>query len=310
MNKLTCAASPQLITVDEETTVSATVKNGEFLIDPADLSILVTDPDGAENTYLWPSDDVSHDGTGLFSVQFPATVSGKWSALVESTSVVGTCSTTWRVQPLDESVAINVLDADDNPIIDVSVSITTPSGSIAAGGVVDSTGSFYAKVKPGTYGVTAYKKKTSFDPNGSLVVNNTSGIALQSYTIRGTPLLITTASGVSRVRVFGQVFGSDGRLAAGVRVRLETLSFSNPQTMTTPLTPITGVDPSNAALLRETRELITGADGVWETDLVADSLVQCEIPTVGYKKTFRVPPVGQTLQFNVRDVADVTPSER
>ncbi len=297
MINLLIAVSPLVHTNGGEATIEIKMFRDEVLIDPEELDVTITDPDGVETVFQWPDDGVTHVATGTFTLTTLLTDSGRWTVNAVASTPDAAATYSWTVRPKMETVTISVFDdAADAVLSEVVVSVVNFSGGIIASGTSNDDGEVTLRVAPGTYDVTGYKKKVSF-PAATMTIADTEDTEPQLYTLQGAALTISSVTTMRRVRVFGQVFGSDGRAVPNVRVKL----FTQGSTFAAPQTSITGIDAQSVMLFSESRETITSEDGYWEMDLAADALVRIEVGEVGYSKEFRVPSDPNVTVFNLRD---------
>ena len=86
---------------NELATVSNTFKVNGVATDPTTVSLIVTDPTGAQTTYTYNPGTITRTGTGAFQQLVPTTIAGVWSyEWIGTGAASDVVAGTWTAQPL------------------------------------------------------------------------------------------------------------------------------------------------------------------------------------------------------------------
>ena len=86
---------------NEIATLSNTFKVSGTPTDPTTVSLVVTDPTGAQTTYAYNPGTITRTGTGAYSQLVPTTIAGVWSyEWVGTGTAADVVAGTWTAQPL------------------------------------------------------------------------------------------------------------------------------------------------------------------------------------------------------------------
>jgi len=298
--------------VGETVNITALVYENGLLTDPTGMTLVVTDPNGTVTTYLWPSGSVIVHGyppitnetstLGAFYAPIVVLVPGQWTFVWTASGVVtaGPITGAFNVDAIPITVTIHVQDVSSNPLSGANVAVYANASTVVAGGYTNGSGNFVCSILPSPYEIELTLSKCVFaNPSPITVAASPSS---QTFTLTGTPLTISDPVRPKTVRLFGYIWGSDGR-PAEARITVTTVSYGNYRPFVQPPTTDTGIDPQNVAIMSQHRELkANSVTGYWECDVVADAMVRVEIPEIRLNKLFRVPNDPLISSINLKDV--------